>query len=314
MHTLIVTTPTPQTSLPDVGISVVIDCQISVVVVSYNRVDALIETLAIITSLSPLPSRIVVVDNASTDDSASRVRATFPNVQLIIQPTNSGVAAFNQGVRACDSEFILILDDDARPDPASLAHAHQAMQHLPTLVAVPLLPVHPKTNRPEWREQITTHRFPMMGCANLVRRSAWLATGGYCEAFFLYRNDTDLALCFLALQTLDGSRHDVYFNPAWHAWHDSPAATRKSERWLELATRNWIWMARRHARGFDRVLGPLLGALWALWLASVSISRVARVLTGVFAGIFSPAPKLPIAVKPDGLAYRALLRKQLRRG
>ena len=32
-----------------------------------------------------------------------------------------------------------------------------------------------------------------MGCANLVRRTAWNEVGGYESAFFLYRNDADLA-------------------------------------------------------------------------------------------------------------------------
>src|SRR5690606_34605702 len=85
--------------------------------------------------------------------------------------------------------------------------------------------------------------WPVMGCGNLVRRSAWQAVGGYEESFFLYRNDVDLALKLLAA---GGKGGGVWFDPTWVVWHDSPAAApnrRKSLRWFELATRNWIWLA-----------------------------------------------------------------------
>lgn len=294
---------------------------LAIVIVSFNRRDALLETLSRVADLAPT---VVVVDNASTDDSVARLRADFPNVHVIANQTNSGVAAFNQGATAVDQlaharaiantpdDLVLILDDDARPDPASLGAAINALSRDPNLAGVALLPIHPATNRPEWRATEPTNRFPMMGCANLVRRDCWRRAGGYCEAFFLYRNDTDLALSLLSLAS-QSAPMGLAFNPAWFAHHDSPAATRKSDRWLHLATRNWIWMARRHGRGLWRLLGITLGTLWACKLAGLSLSRLSRVLRGFRDGVFHAAPPLAPSIKPDGRAYRDLIRMQVKR-
>lgn len=299
---------------------------LAIVIVSFNRREALLETLS---RVVPLAADVVVVDNASTDDSVEHLRTHFPNVHVIANQTNAGVAAFNQGAAAVDQlaharaiahspdDLLLILDDDARPDPASLDAAINALSRDPNLAGVTLLPIHPATNRPEWRATEPTNRFPMMGCANLVRRDCWRRAGGYCEAFFLYRNDTDLALSLLSL--LAGSANapsasmGLAFNPAWFAHHDSPAATRKSDRWLHLATRNWIWMARRHGRGLWRLLGITLATLWACKLAGLSLSRLARVLRGFRDGVFHAAPPLAPSIKPDGRAYRDLIRMQIKR-
>jgi len=300
---------------------------LSIVVVSFNRRDALLETLSRVTDLA---ATIVVVDNASTDGSAAIVRERFPGVHVIANQTNLGVAAFNQGVAAVDQlahargiphtphDLVLILDDDARPDLASLDAAIDALSRDAGLAGVALLPIHPATNRPEWRATVPTDHFPMMGCANLIRRDCWRRAGGYCEAFFLYRNDTDLALSLLSLpregaQGLPSASMGVAFNPAWFAHHDSPAATRKSERWLHLATRNWIWMARRHGRGIWRILGIKLGVFWACKLAGLSISRLACVFRGVRDGLLHSPPPLATNIKPDGRPYRDLIRMQVRR-
>jgi len=100
----------------------------------------------------------------------------------------------------------------------------------------------------------------------------------------------------------------VHFDPAWRCEHDSPAAARKSARWCELATRNWIWLARRHGRGPSRVLGAVAGWAWAHRLAGWSPGRQWAVLRGAMAGIVrAPAP-LPPSVRPDGRAFAELLR------
>jgi N-acetylglucosaminyl-diphospho-decaprenol L-rhamnosyltransferase len=56
----------------------------------------------------------VVVDNASRDRTVDRVRA-HSEVRFIANPDNRGFsAAVNQGIRATDAEFILLLNPDAQ--------------------------------------------------------------------------------------------------------------------------------------------------------------------------------------------------------
>jgi GT2 family glycosyltransferase len=128
-----------------------------------------------------------------------------------------------------------------------------------------------------------------MGCGNLIRRSAWLELGGYEAAFFLYRNDVDLALKLL------GAGWRVYFDPDWVVWHESPGAERKSDRWHRLATRNWVWLAKRHGTGMGLggLLGALLGPLRAHRLAGFRVGLHWATLQGVAEGLWRGSPSFP---------------------
>ena len=250
-----------------------------------------------------------MVDNASSDGTPERVETHFPppQVKLIRMKENAGVEAFNEAALRSEADAILILDDDAIPDDDGLMVAVRALEQDAKLGAVTLHPVHPRDGRSEWPfaralQGASTDAWPVMGCANLVRRSAWNAVGGYEKGFFLYRNDADLALKLL------GSGLGVRFDPALMVRHDTPAGAgdRKSVRWHEMATRNWIWMARRHGRGFSRIGGALLGWAWAHKLAGLSLSRHAATLRGAWAGWMRSAPPTG-ASAPDGSAWRRLM-------
>jgi N-acetylglucosaminyl-diphospho-decaprenol L-rhamnosyltransferase len=88
---------------------------LSVVIVNYKTPDDLLRLLA---SLEEHPSaseplEILVVDNASGDDSAARVRAAYPGVTVIESPANRGFAAgVNIGLKAARGEWLLILNPD----------------------------------------------------------------------------------------------------------------------------------------------------------------------------------------------------------
>ena len=289
---------------------------LSVVVLSYNRKEALLETLtrlreATSSQQSLGDAEIIVVDNASTDGSVDAARAHAPWATLLPLEDNAAIAGFNRGVEAATGDLVLILDDDARPDPDALAAAVELLSARADLGAVTLVPVHPKTGASEWlfADAAAGPRddWPVMGCCNLVRRGVWQAVGGYEEHFFLYRNDTDLAMKILAAAL------GVHCNPAWRCEHDSPAAAQKSVRWCRLATRNWVWLARRHGRGVRGLAGAVLGWAWAHKLSGVSLSRQWATLRGALQGWFSEPPAVPRSVRPDGRAFAALLRLRFRR-
>lgn len=262
---------------------------VSVIVLSHNRWPALRATLEHLMHRCGLPaSAIVVVDNASTDGTPAHVAELYPEVRLHRLESNAGVEAFNVGARGADGELLLILDDDARPDPEALAAAAALLGRRPDLAAVTLHPRHPATGASEWPFAAAAgqgdDRWPVMGCANLVRRADWEQVGGYDGGFFLYRNDTDLALRLLA------AGRGVHFNPEWTVWHDSPAASRKSVRWHRLATRNWLWIARRHGRGASGVLAGVAGWAWAHRLAGVSVGRQWATIRGAAEGLLRRPP------------------------
>lgn len=290
---------------------------LDIVVLSYNRRDTLLATLrtlhgdaVVADMLSRESCRIVVVDNASTDGTLDAVRAEFPLVRVLAQSANTGIDAFNAGVRACDHAAVLILDDDAAPAPGAIGAALAALAENPALGAVTLHPRHPASGMSEWafvddRDQ-PSDQWPIMGCANLVRRAAWERAGGYESAYFLYRNDVDLALKLLALGW------GVRFDPALIVWHDSPAGpgAPKSQRWHHGATRNWVWTARRHGRGTPMFAGVLLGWLWAHKAAGLDLPRHKATFRGLLDGLRRPAPSWN-AANPNGAPWRSYMALRL---
>jgi len=277
---------------------------LGVIILSHNRWPALRRTLDHLTTACALPpDSILVVDNASTDGTPDHVAKHYPDVGVKRFESNVGVDAFNAGVRSIGDDLVLILDDDARPDPEALDQAVALLAQRPDLAAVTFHPRHPETGASEWSFAASIRpsgddHWPVMGCCNLVRRDDWERVGGYEGRYFLYRNDTDLALKLLALG------RGVHFNPDWTVWHDSPAAARKSVRWHRIATRNWIWTARRHGRGLHRILGTLLGWAWAHRLAALSPARHWATLRGAVEGLALAAPRF----EAPGAASRSFCR------
>ncbi len=93
----------------------------SVIIVTYNS-GAPIE--ACLRALALQDCEILVVDNASQDDTVARVKAlalVFP-LQLITVPRNIGFAAgVNHGARAATGEVLLMLNPDAIAEPDAIA-------------------------------------------------------------------------------------------------------------------------------------------------------------------------------------------------
>jgi GT2 family glycosyltransferase len=97
--------------LPDVG----------VVILNHNgRLLAEKCVRSVIDSRYPAKD-IMVVDNASTDGSVERLRVLFPDIQILVNSENLGVAGgrnrgFREAVRR-GNDYVLSLDNDAHIDP-----------------------------------------------------------------------------------------------------------------------------------------------------------------------------------------------------
>ena len=88
--------------------------QISLIIVSFNIKKHLAACLQSVFSCNTgAVKEIIVVDNASTDDTASLPELKFPNVKLIQNADNIGFArACNQGLAQAKGEFVLFLNPD----------------------------------------------------------------------------------------------------------------------------------------------------------------------------------------------------------
>ena len=97
------------------------------VVVTYNRKPLLLESLAAVHAQSRAPDAVIVIDNASADDTSAAVRANFPSVQLVALTHNTGGAGGFAGGMALAlagaADLVWLMDDDTVPGP----HALRAM-------------------------------------------------------------------------------------------------------------------------------------------------------------------------------------------
>lgn len=85
---------------------------VSIVIVSFNAATYLKECLDSIFKFTKIPLEVIVVDNASTDDSV-KVASGYKNVQVIANSDNRGFGAgVNVGLKKATGKYILILNPD----------------------------------------------------------------------------------------------------------------------------------------------------------------------------------------------------------
>jgi len=86
--------------------------KIVVAILNYNGKNWLEKFLKIAIDKSP-EAEVVVIDNASTDDSVPYLKANFPSTRLIINDANTGFAGgYNEGLKHIDSEYYILLNSD----------------------------------------------------------------------------------------------------------------------------------------------------------------------------------------------------------
>ncbi len=104
------------------------DPEVSIVIVSWNVRDLLIDCLQSIERFVRTPHEVVVVDNHSSDETVEMVRQKFPNVTVIANATNAGFArANNQGWERTSGKYVFFLNPDTEfindPFPALVQYA-----------------------------------------------------------------------------------------------------------------------------------------------------------------------------------------------
>ncbi|NVK29101.1 MAG: glycosyltransferase family 2 protein [Flavobacteriia bacterium] len=85
---------------------------IAVAILNWNGKSLLEQFLAKVINDSP-EADVIVIDNASTDDSVEWLRQNHPETEVIQNTTNSGYAGgYNEGLRGVDHEFVVLLNSD----------------------------------------------------------------------------------------------------------------------------------------------------------------------------------------------------------
>lgn len=191
---------------------------LAIVVVTWQNAADVPALLASLAPARAAGAELVVVDNASTDDTAGIVRRVARDATVIANAANRGFAAgANQGGAASTRPFVLFLNPDTVVAPDAVPRALAYLEGLPAIGVVGC-----RTLNADGTPQPTVDRFHgvralvvealrggrgpvrggvpatsglvdwVYGSFLLARREALAAVGGFDEAYEMYGEDLDL--------------------------------------------------------------------------------------------------------------------------
>ncbi len=270
-------------------------------------------------------SSVVIVDNASSDDSLSQVEAmqSLPfQLQIVRNTNNRGFgAACNQGAALAASEYLLFLNPDTRLFESSISVPLVFMQNdmnqavgvvgiqlfdecnniarscarFPSLeifaaqaIGINRLPgmQHLNTHMSEWAHDNTATVDHVIGAFYLMRQSLFDSLGGFDERFFVYLEDLDLSL-----RVRQAGWRSVYLTEAkaFHAGGGTSSQVKTARLFYSLRSR--LLYGFKHFSSWKA---------WVLVLITLVIEPVTRTISSAGSGLAS--------VRLTWRAYGMLLR------
>jgi GT2 family glycosyltransferase len=280
--------------------------RIGVVLVNWNTPDLTCACIAALEKSELKPDCIVVVDNASLDQSADTIAEKYPAVQVIKNKENLGFAGGNNvGVRAllkAGCEYVWILNNDTVPAPDCLKHLLGELLDdisVGATTAKILRESPPEclwyagaevsrwsmTARHRGEGEIDDGRYDqcqdvefMSGCCMLVRGAVLRRIGLFDELFFAYSEDFDWCL----RATATGIR--LRYVPTALITHRVSASMDRISRKnghgstspfvVYVSARNRFFVIRKHARGLKKLVAL------STWLVRLACHGAALVLLG----------------------------------
>jgi N-acetylglucosaminyl-diphospho-decaprenol L-rhamnosyltransferase len=274
------------------------------VVVNFEAGDLLTDCVqSLLADASAGPPEVVVVDNGSRDGSVERLRASVPEVRIVVPERNRGYAsAANVGAAATSAPVVAVCNCDLRVEAgtagALLARFDQEDDlgalgprvrnpdgtHYPSARSIPrvgdavghgLLGLFHPRNRftRRYRELDADPSRPrdvgfVSGAAIWLRRAALDAVGGWDDGFFMYVEDVDL--CW----RLRRAGWRVAYEPGGEVVHVQGASTaHRPYRMLFEHHRSLLRFAAKRWRGWRRVLLAPAAAYLAVRFALAALAR-----------------------------------------
>ena len=257
--------------------------RVSLIIVNWNGRHYLEGCLASLAQQDYTDCEIVLVDNASVDDSVAFIRERYPAVRLIENVENVGFAGANiQALEWCRGEYIGLLNNDTEIHPGWLERLVAALDAAPDAggacgtiysledrerVIFTLPKVDPRSGGVVWVKQPAPRcRVDyLLGASMLARRSAIQRIGFLDPAYVAYFEEIDW--CARALR----AGYDLLYVPEAIVWHKERGSTSVEFHTYQMA-RNRV---RFVLKNFDVDFLPTFPPHYALDIAR-SFARFIR--------------------------------------
>jgi GT2 family glycosyltransferase len=233
--------------------------RVTVVVITHNRRAELDRTLGKVAALPERPP-VIVVDNGSSDGTATMVRFRHPGATLIAARRNLGAVGRNLAMRRVATPYAAFCDDDTWWEPGSLAAAANVLDAHPDVAAVTArILVEPGAAEDPITGELASSPvrgrpglpgpalLSFLAGASVLRCRAFREAGGFAPRLWLGGEEELLAadlvtrgyvLCYLPAATV----------------HHQASANRDAtaRRWLGIRNTLWFTWLRRPVRAAAR--------------------------------------------------------------
>lgn len=275
------------------------DFSVSVVITNFNGREILAKNLPSVVEAKKIVSNrireIIVVDDASIDDSVSFLKKNFPEVRVIAHRKNRGYsAAVNTGVRLAKGNLVCILNNDVFVTKDFLKEVFDVFAKNPKCFGVSLNEegYGPAVgffengfvgHSPRKKTKGVTPTFWVNGGSGVFRRDLWMRVGWFDEELFspFYWEDIDLS--YRALKR----GYEIFWHPGAKVIHNHETTIgRINKKYKErIQERNqllFIWKNITSRRLFIRHLVGLFNRIIRhpgyLVIVFMALSKIKRVI------------------------------------
>ena len=237
--------------------------RLSVVIVTHDSSGAVAASLPALCAQLRAGDELVVVDNASRDDTLAVVREIAPQAVVVANAANAGFAAgANDGARAASGDVLVFLNPDATPAPGfadairaprgdwdawmGLVRAGDEVNSSGGVVHFTGIAWAGQAPPTGPREVAFAS-----GACLAIPRATWERAGGFASSYFMYHEDVELSLRL----RLAGARLGV--EPGAVVDHDY-AFTKGPDKWRRLERNRWATVLRTYPRPVLLAVAPAL--------------------------------------------------------
>ncbi|MEP6677594.1 MAG: glycosyltransferase family 2 protein [Ferruginibacter sp.] len=245
---------------------------VSVVILNWNGKDFLQKFLPAVMASSYSNKKIIVADNASTDDSVAFVQQFYPEITVINNPANEGFAkGYNSALKQVTADYYILLNSDVEVTPGWIEPVIELMEHDKMIAACqPKILSYQEKNKFEYAGAsggwLDKFGYPFMrgrifdicefdegqyddvqscfwasGAAMFVRAELYHEIGGLDEYFFAHQEEIDL--CW----RLQLAGYKVYIHPSSVVYHvGGGTLPRGNDRKVFLNFRNNLIMLAKN--------------------------------------------------------------------